>query len=179
MGVCVCAEERKITKRSQYCFFTYGFIPSYSKTLFKVDRYTLEFTKIVDNRFNFENLLTVQVNNDLYGYQHFGTPARLVQFSGLASGQHAMIKKAAPPTAREFPSSPLNFKDSHLFVTGGRSPADDNAPYYKSVDIFDIRKNTWSEGPPMNFARAMHNTCLLGDSIYAFGGIKNAGQEMQ
>lgn len=82
--------------------------------------------------------------------------------------------------AREFPSSPLNYKDSVLFVTGGRSPVDENAAYYKSVDIYDIRTNRWSEGPEMNAARVMHNTCLLGDStIYAFGGIKNAAQEMQ
>ena len=174
MGVCACSDERKISKNSQFCFFTYGFVPNYQKTLFKVDRTTLECTKIVDNRFNFENLLTVQVGKDLFGYQHMMTQGRLVQFSGLASGQYAMIKKAAPAIGREFPSSPLNYKDSMLFVTGGRSPTDDTAPYFKSVEMYDIMANSWSQAPQMNSERAMHNVCLLGGSIYAFGGIKNS-----
>ena len=67
-----------------------------------------------------------------------GTPVRLVLFAGLASGQYAMIKKAPPTVAREFPATPLNYRDSLLFVTGGRSPTDDQAKYFKSVDIYDI-----------------------------------------
>ena len=68
MGVCACGDERKFMTQSKYCFFTYGFNPNFQKTLFKVDRMTQECTTIVDNRLNFENLLTVQVDKDLYGY---------------------------------------------------------------------------------------------------------------
>ena len=176
MGVCACSDERKITNYSKYIYFTYGFIPTYQKTLFKVDRMTLECTKVVDNRLNFENLLTVQVGKDLYGYQHIGSPIRLVLFSGLANGQYAMIKKATPSIQREFPSSPLNYRECKLIITGGRSPAGDRE--YKSVDMYDIAKNTWTSGPDMNVTRIMHNTCQLGDSVYAFGGIKNANMEL-
>ena len=59
MGVCACTDERKTSLQSKYCFFTYGFVPYYQKTLFKVNRTTLECTTITDNRLNFENLLTV------------------------------------------------------------------------------------------------------------------------
>ena len=162
MGACACSDERKVSSQSKYCFFTYGFVPQYQKTLFRVNRVTLECETVVDNRLNFENLLTVQVDKDLFGYQHMGSPVRLVLFAGLNSGQYAMIKKAPPIIAREFPSSPLNYNDVALFVTGGRNGNDESVPFYKSVDMYDIRSNAWTQVPRMNHERAMHCVCLLG-----------------
>ena len=79
-----------------------------------------------------------------------GSPVRLVQFCGLSSGQLAMIKKAPPLVAREFPSSPLNYCDKFLFVTGGRNGNDESLPYYRSVDMYDIGSNRWHSVPEMN-----------------------------
>ena len=45
--------------------------------------------------------------------------------------------------------------------------------------MYDIAKNKWSDGPQMQATRVMHCVCLLGDSIYAFGGIKNANFQLQ
>ena len=48
-----------------------------------------------------------------------------------------------------------------------------------SVDRYDIATNQWSVATAMNARRAMHNANVMGDSLYVFGGIKNAAQELQ
>ena len=104
---------------NDFCYFTFGFVPRFKSKLFRVNCGSLECTQLTDNRLNFENLLTVQVDQDLYGYQHMGGPARLVHFTGLANAQYSVTTKAAPTTSREFPSAPTCYKDSVIFVTGG------------------------------------------------------------
>ena len=79
---------------------------------------------------------------------------------------------AAPKTAREFPSSPVVYKDMVLFVSGGYDPSNESI-YLKSVDRYDILKNQWSEAPAMNAPRARHSSSVIGDFLYVFGGSKN------
>ena len=44
-----------------------------------------------------------------------------------------------------------------------------------SVDIYDIGQDKWVAGPAMNQARKNHAMCVLGNYIYVFSGVNNAG----
>ena len=39
-----------------------------------------------------------------------------------------------------------------------------------SVDVYDIAKGAWLEGPALNEARYCNSSCQQGDFVFTFGG---------
>lgn len=161
---------------NKFCYFTYGFVPRFRNKLFKVNCVTDECTELTCQGLDFQNLLTLQVGQDLYGYQHMGgTSSRLVHITGLENpAQARATDKAAPTISREFPSPPVCYNNKTIFVTGGYDPANESGKYFITVDRYDISSDKWSAAPAMNAPRAMHHANVIGDWLYVFGGTKDA-----
>ena len=79
-------------------------------------------------------MLTVQVANDLFGYQHLDcmqSQTSFVQITGLANPFKAKLTvKAASKVQREFPSAPVSYKDEAIVITGGYNPANEDGEYF-------------------------------------------------
>jgi N-acetylneuraminic acid mutarotase len=67
-----------------------------------------------------------------------------------------------------------------MFMVGGREESEgeeeDQAVCAKSVFKFDGRTQVWSEVAPMPDGRYAASACVLGDSIYHFGGEDETGE---
>lgn len=67
----------------------------------------------------------------------------------------------------------LAMTDGRILVTGGRSNKDDSIPT-QSVEIYNSRDGTWSQGPPMLKGRTYHRATLLpSGNVLVTGGYLN------
>ena len=94
----------------------------------------------------------------------------LIHYFNLNSntGLKPLTKIMAKPLRPRIGPSLVNFANKFLFVSGGRIKHGEEES--KSVDFYNIQKNTWSPAPAMNVARSSHSSCVLGEQIFAFCG---------
>ena len=59
-------------------------------------------------------------------------------------------EKAAPLLAKRLYTSLVNFKDSHLFLSGGNNG---EYIYYDSVEMYEMGADKWIEAPSLNQRR--------------------------
>ena len=78
-----------------------------------------------------------------------------------------MSRKAYPFTIR-ISAAIANFKDSHIFVSGGETEI--RGRTLKSVEYYSIKADSWSTAPNMNTKRDSHSSCSLGDFVYVSCG---------
>ena len=69
-------------------------------------------------------------------------------------------------TYRDWPAAA--FLDGKIYITGGQPPQGENL---RSVEVFDISTDTWSNGPDMGSARYYHSAASMGGKIYVIGGV--------
>lgn len=63
-------------------------------------------------------------------------------------------------------------RDNKIYIICGNNHETGSAKdFLKSVYIYDIKKNTWSEGPALSKARAGSTAVLVKNKIYLFGGV--------
>ena len=72
---------------------------------------------------------------------------------------------AKPRRPRSCPSL-TNYQDKYVLVIGG---------YYSSnclasVDLYNVKKNTWQAAPEITQAREEHSSCCIQNFSYIFGG---------
>ena len=118
----------------------------------------------------FYKCIALQVGtNTLFSFNYnYNDENELVQYTGLRGVDPIIkIEKATPPTRRDCPS--MVHYDGFLFLIGGYYH---NGGYLKSVDTYSIGRNSWRSAPQLNQARYSHSSCVLGHSIYTFGGVK-------
>ena len=60
-----------------------------------------------------------------------------------------------------------NYKDELIFLTGGFTIGITNL---KKAKVYDIKSNSWSNAPPLNYARNYHSCCALANYIYVVCG---------
>ena len=77
-----------------------------------------------------------------------------------------MKVKAAPPNRRSGPGI-ANFQDQYLFCGGGY---DNDFNDLKSIDMYKIESNTWTNAPELNQKRQELSMCTLGETLYAMFG---------
>ena len=63
----------------------------------------------------------------------------------------------------------VNFNDEFIFVSGGEKVSDLSI-VYKTVDAYNINKDTWSVATSMCMPRIRHSKCALSSHIYVFCG---------
>lgn len=69
-------------------------------------------------------------------------------------------------------------KDDKIYIMGGTNNSSDNKTVrLDDVYIYDISKNTWSQGATLSSARVGSAAVLVKDKIYLFGGIEGNNQE--
>ena len=57
-----------------------------------------------------------------------------------------------------------NYKDSHVFLTGGENQSLDRkkkSDYLSSVEVYNIETDTWFPAPSLKRARFSHSSCSL------------------
>ena len=67
--------------------------------------------------------------------------------------------------------SVANLRDKSIFITGGLG-------LQEAVNwllIYDIKSNSWREGPLMNQARFNHSSCVVGTTLFVFCGQSQVG----
>jgi len=57
--------------------------------------------------------------------------------------------------------------DNFIYVTGGS----DGDAVLQSGEVFDVKRQTWQELPPMAFPRIAHTSFVLNGKVYVAGGI--------
>ena len=72
---------------------------------------------------------------------------------------------------KRFMPALCNFKNSHIFVSGGGSDGD------KSVERYDIGRDTWQMMPSMNRGRKYHASVALGNHVYVICGFNSRAED--
>ena len=74
----------------------------------------------------------------------------------------------APEEVRGQPEF-ANYKDTHAVVTGGIGGGDICSDY---AAFYDVEKDWWTDLPEIWETRFLHASCVLGDKVYIFGGMR-------
>ena len=178
MGNCYTCSEggprgSEITSEAQKYFFAFQYGNKFENTLFSYDTATKSSGRIQsDTAIEVQEKFACQVFHDVYTLDHDKQQTSLTRISNLTSGRPEKTAMRNPPNSRGFPAVCV-YNSAHIFVSGGQS-AIDFTEDYASVDIYDIGKDQWSAGPPMNQARKNHAMCALGKYIYVFSGAAGA-----
>ena len=61
-------------------------------------------------------------------------------------------------------TSLANYLEKYIFLIGGCSREEE------SVDVYNIEDSSWKSAPSLNEDRNIASSCVLGDSVYTFGG---------
>ena len=81
----------------------------------------------------------MQVGNALFGFK-FGIESSLIRISNLINLDQARITvKAAPPTARTWPSL-AGYLGRYIFASAGQNPSALNEKF-KSIEVYDSEKD--------------------------------------
>ena len=90
------------------------------------------------------------------------------------------MEKAKPRISRDTVNSFVNFKNKFLFVIGGCTVymQGGQEESMTSVEIYNLNRDSWAEGPSLNIARDSHTSCILGDRIYTFFGKSTQSHEV-
>ena len=61
-----------------------------------------------------------------------------------------------------------NFDDQLIFITGGEILAGGDAS--NQAFYYEVKTDRWMRAPPMAETRYYHSSCVLGNSLYVYGG---------
>ena len=59
--------------------------------------------------------------------------------------------------------------DRTIYVTGGRTSDGDES----SVFRYELAANLWKACPDMKLKKRLHGSCVLGETLYVYGGLEN------
>ena len=70
-----------------------------------------------------------------------------------------------------------NLLDKYIVVTGGRYTGRlmGKTCISMTVQVYDIVRDMWERGPELNRGRESHSSCVLGTTVYVFGGVGSSG----
>ena len=147
----------------------YYFTTTRVNEIIKFEPNTEIVTRITDGQLDLHRTFTVQVQDKLYGFLGvIGWGSTLKCFSNFINDRIEITTKAPPPRDR-LAMALANFKDRFLFVSGSDAFGV-LCSIMSSVDIYNIRFDTWMAGPDLNDGRNGHSSFALDDFIYVVGG---------
>ena len=71
-----------------------------------------------------------------------------------------------------------SFAESYIYLVGGMSRKGFAYKARKSAFSYSIQTNEWEALPKMNIARALADSCILGDCLYVFCGRGTDNQKL-
>ena len=91
-----------------------------------------------------------------------------MKFSNFASNENVESKKIGHVIASLNRCSVSKLREEKLFISGGDTKTGD--PALDTVIEYDLIQNISRQAPTMRKARERHNSCVLDENLYVFGG---------
>ena len=117
-----------------------------------------------DERVDFSDCFSVQADNEIHSFKNgnfhkytYDNQLKLQEVSQNANPADSCVSKVG-----------LTYFAGNIILTGG----EEGDPV---TQIYDVKENSWSDGPDMNVERAGHCQCKVGDYLYVFGGQNEDG----
>jgi len=128
-----------------------------------------QYNDLPDNNFWYAGITTH--NNTIYRFGGGGSIAATDAAHKYDASKDAWSSLNTLPKTIHAPDAET-LGDS-IFITGGYT----SGRYLSGVWIYDIAKNTYSQGPFLNTERSYHNMVRFGDCLYVIGGNNNSNPD--